>query len=81
MSRKIINDGAHRHSRESKTISVSNDGMRLVARHLSICPNRPEITPETNMPLQFVVEKDGSASVICGFCNKNLGRCKVLETE
>lgn len=80
MSHKI-NDGAHRHSRESKTIMVPEEGMRLVAEHLPFCPKCPEITIDSHVPLQFIVEKDGSGSVVCGYCQKNLGRCNVREVK
>ena len=78
---RTAKDGQHRHGHQHATIEVDQAGLQLVARHIHRqCTCRPEtIKEDTLLPLQFTMNNDmtGDATVICGWCKKELGHCKV----
>lgn len=81
-SGKTIGDGAHRHSREKTTINVADEALNLIAKHLPDCPNRPDsFNADSQVPLQFIIEKSGRSSVVCGYCKQNLGQCEITEVK
>lgn len=78
--KQTAKDGQHRHGHQHATIEVGQSGLELVAKHIRHCPDRPdEIKDDTLLPLQFTMNNDmtGDATVICGWCKKELGQCTV----
>lgn len=72
-------DGQHRHGGEWMNLEIGDDALMLLAQHLrdSDCIPKP-IDPEANLPVQFVTDKNvKKATVICGICKKELGKCDV----
>jgi hypothetical protein len=68
--------------KQTATIVVNEDGLKLVARHLmrGECTKiKPPLDPNENIPINYVVENEqtGLMTVQCGLCEKNLGTCKL----
>lgn len=77
---KKIPDGQHRHG-ESR-INLSDEGLKLIADHLPDCPNLPPVLNKSSqVPMQFIIEESGATSIACGYCQKNLGKCKFSHEE
>ena len=79
----FVKDGQQRHGHQHATIDVGMDALYLLKGHLPECPNKQEIKPDTDIPLQFVMSKGmtGEATLICGWCKQEIGICTVLHVK
>lgn len=81
----MINDSQHRHTVEPQTTDIEiidgEDVLEALAAHLVYkeCPSAPVLTGKTHIPMNFTVEVPGSktATLVCGFCQKKMGTCKI----
>lgn len=81
----MIADSQHRHTVEPQTTNIEIDedesgAMERLAEHLvyKLCPLAPVMTAKTQVPMNFTVEPGSNvATVVCGFCNRKMGTCKI----
>ncbi len=81
----MINDGQHRHrvTPEYTTLTVDFDGMKFLADHVTSGECTGKFTAESEIPVSFLLDNDDekTATVICGLCQKRLGKCVVCSEK
>lgn len=81
----LIPEGQHQHGHERVTLEISWAGLNLMKQHLLVSKNclPLNMSPDAKMPFNLEYEEKittgekGLATIVCGTCNKKIGKCKV----